>query len=583
VSGLFELRATVATCAALAALATLHCSGGDRAEFDRPPALPTDVSERDAGCEGETRCSRDRRAVLDACSTEERVIKECAPDQGCNEGACVPACEATGSADSVGCEFRAVPPEGEVTDACFAVFVSNTWSTPARLDVELAGQPLDVASAARLVGPASGKEPITYLPLEGDLAPGQTAILFLAESTPSEPTGLYVPCPDGITPAVTTPLGIGGTGRRQSFRLRSSAPVTAYSIYPYGGGHSAVASASLLLPVRTWGTDHLVISPAPRLVAIGARKSPGLQIVAAEDATTVTVHASAEIAPRGGVVGIAAGSNGSYTLSAGEVLQITQQEELDGTLISADKPVGYWATHECMFVPAKRSACDMSSTQLAPTTAWGSRYAAPTPPSRSAGAAELMPFRIAAARNGTTLRYRPRRPADAPERLDGGQIALFSSSEPFVVESQDVDHPIAVYGYMSGGNQTPREIGDPELVPIVPTDQYLDRYVFLVDPTYAESSLVVVRAAKGGVFPDVSLDCLGTVGGFRRIDEEHEMAVVRFDAKSGQPGCGAGRHEISGSGPFAITVWGMDFYNSYGYPGGMGLRPLNTVRPDIVR
>lgn len=565
------------------ALVALQCSSGDRTGFDTAPPGLGDASPPDAGCTGQTRCSRDLRSILDACNGDDRVLTVCPPEQGCREGACVPACEATGGADSVGCDFRAVPPEGEVSEACFAVFVSNTWSTPARLELEHAGKKLDVARAARLVGPPSATAPITYLPLNGDLAPGQTALLFLAESKPTGPVRFFVSCPEGVTAAVTTPLAIGGTGHRQSFGLRSSVPITAYSIYPYGGGSSAVASASLLLPVRTWGKDYVVVSPWERLVSGAEQYNAGMQIVATDDLTTVTLRASADVVPGPGVIGVAAGSSATYTLSAGEVLQVAQAALLDGSLISADKPIGYWTTHACMYVPSSVGACDMSSTQLAPTSAWGRRYAATPPPSRSAGAAEIMPFRLAAARNGTQLAYRPYRPVDAPETLEGGGVAVFSTSDPFIVESQDADHPIAVYGYMAGGALTPRGLGDPEFVPVVPTDQYLDRYVFLVDPTYAESSLVVVRAAKDGVFPEVTLDCLGAVSGFRAIDEAHEMAVVRFDAKRGAPGCAVGRHEITGTGPFAITVWGIDYYASYAYPGGMGLRPLNTVRPDPVR
>lgn len=575
--------------AASAALVALHCNGSRSGFSDRVRDFPNETPSGDAGCSGLTRCSRDLRSVLDACGTDEHVLEECPSEQACKDGACVPACEATGGADSVGCEFRAVAPEGEVTDACFAAFVSNTWSTPAHLELELAGRALDVKKATRLVGPASGTAPITYLPFEGELQPGQTAIVFLAQSSPvpGQPLELFIRCPEGITPAVTTPLGVGGTGRRQSFGIKSSVPLTAYSIYPYGGGRSAVASASLLLPVRTWGKDHVVVSPWERLIGPPAaptlRSSPGLQIVATEDATTVTVQPSAEVFPRGDVPGITPGSSATYTLSAGEVLQVVQQQELDGTLISSDKPVGYWATHECMFVPTNIGACDMSSTQLAPTTAWGTRYAAAPPPSRSTGPAEIVPFRLVAARNGTRLTYRPYRPVDAPEALEGGRIAVFSASDPFVIESQDSDHPIAIYGYMAGGNVNAEGWGDPELVPIVPTDQYLDRYVFLVDPTYAKSSLSVVRTAKDGVFPDVTLDCLGKLSGFRRIDDVHETAIVRFDAKPGEPGCGVGRHEITGTGPFTMTVWGVDWYSSYGYPGGMGLRPLNAARPDPVR
>jgi hypothetical protein len=54
-----------------------------------------------------------------------------------------------------------------------------------------------------------------------------------------------------------------------------------------------------------------------------------------------------------------------------------------------------------------------------------------------------------------------------------------------------------------------------------------------------------------------------------------------------QGNCDNGRHEIKSDAPFGITVWGWGtlatgstFYTqavSYAYPGGMSLKPINTV------
>jgi hypothetical protein len=63
-----------------------------------------------------------------------------------------------------------------------------------------------------------------------------------------------------------------------------------------------------------------------------------------------------------------------------------------------------------------------------------------------------------------------------------------------------------------------------------------------------------------------------------------DLVTLNF-AKQGN--CDNGRHEIKSDGPFGITVWGWgsmstqpNFFSeavSYAYPGGMSLKPINTV------
>lgn len=47
------------------------------------------------------------------------------------------------------------------------------------------------------------------------------------------------------------------------------------------------------------------------------------------------------------------------------------------------------------------------------------------------------------------------------------------------------------------GDQTFDGNGDPEFVNVVPTGQYLGSYSFYADPTYEETSLVIVREKAG--------------------------------------------------------------------------------------
>ena len=578
-------------CLIAVTLVSLACSD-DRAKFatrggsfdtssDAGPDAPAPPA-----CEGRTTCSRDLRSIVDACD-ESKVISECAPEEGCAEGKCVPACSAAvSSGASIGCEFMAVPLGRATQDdegSCFAAFLTNTWATPARIDAEYDGKPLDVIRAGRIVRTTADE--VAYEPFSGELQPGEVAVLFLSQSDKARGKN-FIGCPEGVTPAVVGTTSIPGTGRGPSFRFRTSAPVSAYSIYPFGGAESYVPSATLLLPVAAYKPGYVVTNSWERITSFGLTAYPTTQIVAAEDGTEVTIVGKTNIQGGGGVEGAEKGRPRTWKLDRGEVIQLVQPEELTGSIISANKNIAVWGGHECMLVPSGAGACDASQFQLFPIQSWGREYAVAPHLSRLTGELpEEYHYRIVGAVDGTELSYEPDRPEGAPRTLAAGEIGLFTSRQPYVVRSQDAEHPFAVYAYMNGWTWQQTELGDgdPEIVPVVPSEQFLRRYVIFADPTYPNSQLVIVRSREEGKdFAPVTLDCAGTLEGWEPVGTsgKYEMVRVRLTKNGAAVGagtCGAGRHELQSQGAFGVTVWGTGFAASYGYPGGSAIRKLNSV------
>ena len=179
-----------------------------------------------------------------------------------------------------------------------------------------------------------------------------------------------------------------------------------------------------------------------------------------------------------------------------------------------------------------------------------------------------------------------------PTTINRGQIVEVITGEPFVVKAQDDDHPFLFFHEMSScqWSQMPFSgfdcYGDPDWVIGVPPKQYDYRYVFFADPTYPETSLVLVRSKIGGVFADVNLDCLGVVPNWTAVGD-YEWARVDLSTGNFQPvgSCSTGRHEISSAAPFGLWVWGWGTplsatptqAVSYGFPGGMRVKAINTV------
>ncbi|MDC0718778.1 IgGFc-binding protein [Nannocystis bainbridge] len=524
-------------------------------------------------------CSPDLKGL----ECDGQIVSTCEDDSYCVDGVCTPLapCEAAALLQgSEGCEFWAVKTQTTKSGGCFAAFVANTWDEPVHIEVEYDGQSLDVAGFTRI--PQGQGEGISYAPYDpgAGLPVGQVALVFLSRGTGDNPD---CPAPAGVAAETE----VVGTGRGKGFRITTDRPVAAYQMLPYGGGSVAITSATLMLPTSVWDTNYVVVNAYAQSVAVPAAR-PLWAIVAGEDGTEVTLD------PKVAVVGgpdVAAGAAGvpiQYTLDRGETIQFAQSAELTGSPLVANKPVGVFGGASCFNVPVGASYCDGAHQQIPPIKALGSAYVAVRYKNRLAmGVEETPPWRLVGTVDGTMLTWEPGKPAGAPDTLSLGQVAEFAAAGPFTVRSQDSEHPFYFAGYMTGG-QLHDNRGDPEWVNVIPSEQYLDRYVFFTDPTYSETSLVVVRRKQDGAYADVTLGCAGVLDGWAAVDDEHEY--TRVDLVTGNfedvGGCSNGRHEISSANPIGVTVWGwgspesVDFYTlnvSYAYPAGAAIRPINDV------
>jgi hypothetical protein len=534
-------------------------------------------------------CSSDLHAVM----CDDKVLKTCPLDQGCANGNCVPACEAAkANKTTIGCDYFTIAPDTGSQygwqGSCFAAFVANTWGSPVTLGLERDGQTIDVSQSTRI--PSGNGQSLTYAPLTNkQILPGQVAIVFLSGT----PNATLSPCPAGITPAMVTDPAQHGTGIGKAFHLTASAPVVSYDIYPYGGGNSAITSATLLLPTTAWDTNYIAVDAYKTVPSTWSL--PWIAVVAAEDQTTVTISPTSAIVGGTGVAATGQGVPATYTINRGQYVQFVQDAELVGSPVQSNKPVAFFGGNTCMDVPTSIQACDGAHQQIPPVKALGSEYVGVRHRNRYPGMEETPPWRVVGAVDGTQLAWEPSTPAGAPTTLAAGQLAEFSASGPFVVKSQDDKHPFYFAQYMTGctaywGSSGDCR-GDPEFVNVVAALQYLDHYTFFTDPTYSETHLVIVRSKVNGAFKDVTLDCaMGPLTGWKPVGTSGRFETTGIDLVTGDfqkvAGCDNGRHEMKSDAPFGVTVWGWGSAAttgfktsavSYGYPAGMSVMPINTV------
>jgi len=520
-------------------------------------------------------CSPNLGSIVDC---NGKVVQTCAAGSECDttQIACISACQAAiDNRQYAGCEFYATAMDQYEAGTCFAAFVANTWTSASHLTVTYAGNTLPIATFARIPsGTGTAITYGTYDPTTG-LAPGQVAILFLAGGGSGSP----VPCPTGVTTAMPTGAQIiQASGLGNSFQITSDVPVVSYEINPYGGGSAAVTGASLLLPTSTWDVNYIGVTVTPFDLY-----GPSMNIIASKNATSVTITPVVAIAGGGGLAAGAANTPYTFTLNAGQMAQFTQNADLNGSTITATQPIGLMAGQPCMRFPIGVAYCDHGEQMIPPTKAMGTQYVGVMHRPRVTGDAGL--WHLIGAANGTTLTWSSN--VGGPATLNAGQSVDFTTATPFVVSSQDGQHPFMLFQYMSGSQWSTLSntsgYGDPDFVLDVPPSQFLNDYVFFTDVTYPETNLVVVRAAGGA---DVTLDCLGTLTGWTTVGN---FEWTRADLSTGNftavGSCNNGRHEMKSTGNFGLWVWGwgtpltttFTANVSYGYPAGMNVQKVNDL------
>lgn len=543
-------------------------------------------------------CSPDLQNVVDA---NGKVIKTCAPDKGCAGGQCVAPCDAAAASHgNVGCDFVVATPSfmPEIKPPCFAVFLANNWPGPIQITVERGGQSFPVTSFGKIPD-TSTANPSQWqsVPASG-LPAGQVAVLFMS-SDPNSVNGTPLTCP--VQPAIGAGTAVIGTGRGEAWHITTDAPVSAYDIHFYGGAASFLPSAEMLLPTSAWGKNYVAVVPK-----LGENLNPPYgpgpqygQIVATEDNTTVTILPTVSL-PGGGNVSPAPQNQATnYTLQKYEYVQWEASGEMTGSVVQSDKPVAFTGGNGYLCLSGGSSpsggGCDSGHQAIPPVSALGFRYVGSPYATRQANMQdESVLYRIVGAVDGTTLSWDPM-PGGAPQSLGVGQMVDFEAAGPFTVSSQDADHPFYLGQMMPGcrvnGGSRPginpqamsaeyNCLGDEEYVNILPPAQFLTRYVFFTDPTYATTNLVITRVKGKDGFKDVTVDCLGAVGGWEPAGGSGDFEVANVDlirALQGNAGCTNGPHSAESEGQFGLTVWGLDSFSSYAYPAGGNVAPINTV------
>ncbi|MEL6821414.1 MAG: IgGFc-binding protein [Calditrichota bacterium] len=185
---------------------------------------------------------------------------------------------------------------------------------------------------------------------------------------------------------------VAGIVENKLIRASSTEEFVAYMI----SVRNFSSDAALALPVDTYNTQYIAMSYFSNIVF---QDRSEFAVVAAFDNTTVTITPTANL-----VGGFAANVPFQVVLNRGEMflaqgLANGQANDLTGSLIDSDKPIGMTNGNLCTNVPPSVAACDHIFEVAQPTQTWGNRALVIDFPHTPNG----VVYRIMAAEDNTTL------------------------------------------------------------------------------------------------------------------------------------------------------------------------------------
>ena len=250
--------------------------------------------------------------------------------------------------------------------------------------------------------------------------------------------------------------------------------------------------------------------------------------------------------------------------------------DVTGTKVVSNRPIVVYPGNRCTHIPANVGACDHITEQVPPTVIWGSQFISASFNGRSSG--EI--YRVLASEDATTVVVN----CSTFSQLQNYDLSSAGSWQEFSTPAMsfcaiESNKPLLVMEFSLGfelDNVGLDRIGDPFMMMVTPTEQFSNNYVFNVLPEFATNYITVAVTPDDFEPRNILVD-----------DVDLENAVWNTVYCSDTTVCGyvtyvtltPGQHQLYHSDIYAhigVSVYGFDRVDSYGYPGGLKLVPLQS-------
>ncbi|MFM8569097.1 MAG: IgGFc-binding protein, partial [Candidatus Kapaibacterium sp.] len=309
-------------------------------------------------------------------------------------------------------------------------------------------------------------------------------------------------------------------------------------------------------------------------------------IVATEDSTEVRIETDEPIYRYGRIPGVVRLNKGDVYLVQSQVGDSRRLVDLTGTYVASTKPIALFSGHQRATIPIeddRRSSRDCLIEQMTPISTWGrGALLVPYPEPSDAMVFTGDKYRILAAYDSTEV------------YIDSVFVTTLDAGRFFEGELRGPHSVLATRAVMvaqfkhtssltSPGGNTTNMLGDPFMMMIPPSNQFLKSYRFVnvqatkrnnygdIVNTYEEQwlSVVLPNSARASL----KVDGIAPTVTFRPIPKS-TYSYIQMRMTDGV-------HTVEADTGVGIYVYGYGIANSYGYVGGMAYKRYDFNAPRL--
>lgn len=344
--------------------------------------------------------------------------------------------------------------------------------------------------------------------------------------------------------------------RDMAVHVSSDKPISVYGL----NRRYQTTDTYMGLPTNVLGTEYRVMS-----YHLAETLAPIFSIVGVEDNTLVEIT---PIAPTS--TGKKQNTPFEVTLNKGDVFQVRSETQriilrrfnvdekkadMTGSYIKANKKIAVFSGHECTYVPAgppRIKACNHLVEQMPPISSWGKHFYIGELKGRS-----KYTYRVLANLPNTKVFENSKQVAV----LQPGEYFEKNTSENIQITA---DKPVLVAQY-SQGFENGDKIGDPMMLLISPTQQFLKKYRFATPVNGSWNHYINV------VVPNSAINTFELNGKKVSPNKFVSLGISRYSIAFIEVPFGT--HFITANEPFGMYSYGfgygeVDAYDAYGNMGG---------------
>lgn len=336
----------------------------------------------------------------------------------------------------------------------------------------------------------------------------------------------------------------------------------------------------LALPTRCLGTEYLLLSMKNLHNNVPLLQGSQMGLVAPSDDTLLT------ITPRQNIGSHAANVAYQVLLQRGETYQLRHEggagSDISGTEILSDKPVAVFGSHRCANIADIASFfCDTIVEHLLPVPAWGTSYHVAPLRTRDG---DLI--KVIASTDSTDIFVDGAIQATI-NRGETFEFVLGGTNSPPIGARVHAQFPILTTQLSQSSNADGVIDADPFMINIPPDPSFMKFHTICAPPTSGfAGNYINVVAPSSAILSDIRVNgtfLLSLPGAETGTFPLSSFLLARVPL----PGAPNDVYIITaGRGPFGLTVYGFDEFDSYGHSGAMrstdGGPPLIVCPNDLT-